>query len=273
MPETTRRHFTRAPRRAGTIETIAGVRSPELGNTRDLHVYLPPGYAGSASRYPVAYMQDGQNLFDPELAFAAPWNAQVAADASARLGYPLIIVGIANLGAHRVDEYSPFADRRVGGGVGDRYLVFVRDRVKAMIDREYRTLPGREHTIIGGASMGGLIALYAYFRFPEVFGRACVQSPALWFAEGAFFDYVDAATYVPGRIFLDVGRREGVQTLYNARRLRDALHARGFVEGDSLRWIEDRVGAHDERAWGRRLKRALPFLLESRTLENGMRAP
>ena len=254
--------FARSSRRSGTLQTIAAVHSPELGNVRDVHVYLPPSYFDGAARYPVVYLQDGQNLFDPRLSFAGAWGADAAADAAARLGYEAILVGVSNVGYARVDEYSPFVDRRVGGGQGERYLAFLIRTVKARIDREFRTRPGRNDTVIGGASMGAVIALYAYFRHPEVFGRAAVQSPALWFASGAMFDYIDAVPLVPGRIFLDVGRREGVQTLRNARRLRDSLLLKGFVARKTLHWVEDRAGTHHEYAWGKRLKKALPFLLE-----------
>jgi predicted alpha/beta superfamily hydrolase len=256
--------FHRGPRLPGSVHTIERVYAPELGNARDIHVYLPPGYDANLARYPVVYLHDGQNLFDPALAFASSWRADAAADAAARLGYECILVGISNVGSARIDEYSPFADLRVGGGRGEHYLAFVVRRIKPLIDSQYRTLPDREHTSVGGASLGGLISLFAFFRYPEVFGRAIVQSPALWFAHGAMLDYVRAAAHVPGRIWLDVGRREGKQTLRNARALRRQLVASGYEDGHTLRWIEDRTGAHDEVAWGRRLKRALPFVLEER---------
>lgn len=246
----------------GTQLVIPRVRSLELGNTRDLHVYLPPGYEESDERYPVLYLQDGQNLFDDAIAFAGAWHAEDAADAASRLGHPCIIVGIANTGIGRIAEYSPFIDARVGGGSGDRYLSFLIDTVKARIDRELRTLPGREHTVIGGASMGGLISLYAFFRHPAIFGRAAVQSASLWFAGGAIFDYVDESPYFPGRIYTDVGAGEGANTLRNARRLRDQLRDKGYVMGETLHWVEDRKGTHSEHAWGKRLRKALPFLLE-----------
>jgi predicted alpha/beta superfamily hydrolase len=261
-PGAKRKRFPRRTRRAGTVQTIAGVYSPELGNRRDLYVYLPPGYDEGAARYPVLYLQDGQNLFDDALSFAGAWGVGEAADAAARLGYEAIIVGIANVGSVRIDEYSPFIDPRLGGGKGERYLSFLVRTVKAMIDRDFRTLSGRDHTLIGGASMGGLLALYAFFRYPDIYGAASVQSPALWFARGAVFDYVNAAPYYPGRMYLDVGRREGEGTLRNARRMRSALIEKGYVENETLKWAEDARGAHHEFAWGRRLKKALPFLLE-----------
>jgi predicted alpha/beta superfamily hydrolase len=254
--------FGRRKRARGTVLSIESVHSLELGNSRDLHIYLPPEYDASEQRYPVMYMQDGQNLFDHHLSFSGAWGANDAADAAARLGYPLIIVGISNVGEARINEYSPFIDPDVGGGQADRYLTFVLNDVKTRIDREFRTLADPDNTVIGGSSMGGLLALYAFFRHGDVFGAASVQSPALWFAGGAMFDYVKAAAWHPGRIYLDVGRREGAATLHNARRIRRQLLNKGYVHNKSLKWVEDWVGTHHEFAWGRRLKKALPFLLE-----------
>jgi predicted alpha/beta superfamily hydrolase len=260
-----RARFPRGTRRTGSVRTLADVYSAELGNHRDLHVYLPPSYDGGDARYPVIYLQDGQNLFDDATSFAGAWGAGIAADSAARLGYEAIIVGVSNVGPVRIDEYSPFVDPRLGGGKGERYLAFLVRTVKPLIDRDFRTQRGRRHTIVGGASMGGLLALYAFFRYPDVFGVACVQSPALWFASGAIFDYVDAAPFYPGRIYLDVGRREGEGTLRNARRMCASLIEKGYVENKTLKWVEDARGAHHESAWGRRLKKALPFLLEEST--------
>jgi predicted alpha/beta superfamily hydrolase len=254
-----RARFPRGTRRTGSVRTLADVYSAELGNHRDLHVYLPPSYDGGDARYPVIYLQDGQNLFDDATSFAGAWGAGIAADSAARLGY------VSNVGPVRIDEYSPFVDPRLGGGKGERYLAFLVRTVKPLIDRDFRTQRGRRHTIVGGASMGGLLALYAFFRYPDVFGVACVQSPALWFASGAIFDYVDAAPFYPGRIYLDVGRREGEGTLRNARRMCASLIEKGYVENKTLKWVEDARGAHHESAWGRRLKKALPFLLEEST--------
>ncbi|MDX2183230.1 MAG: alpha/beta hydrolase-fold protein [Gemmatimonadaceae bacterium] len=255
------RFSRRAPRR-GRVELVSGIYSPGLGNTRDLHVYLPPSYDDSPdARYPVVYLHDGQNLFDDRLSFAGSWRAAAAADAAARLGHEAILVGISNSADGRIGEYTPFRDRRVGGGNADRYLLFVIRTVKPRIDALFRTRGDREHTMLGGSSLGGLVSLYGFFRFPEYFGGASVQSPSLWFADGAIFDYVAAAPYTPGRIFLDVGCQEGEGTLRNARRMREMLLSKGYETGRTLRWVEDRTGKHHESAWGRRLKRALPFLL------------
>jgi predicted alpha/beta superfamily hydrolase len=109
--------------------------------------------------------------------------------------------------------------------------------------------------------MGGLISLFAFFARPDIFGAAAAMSPSLWYAGRAIFDAVKAAPMQPGRIYLDVGRREGEETLANARRLRDLLLSKGYRKGDQLRYVEDRAGGHEEAAWGQRLRAVLPFLL------------
>ncbi|HEU5393809.1 MAG TPA: alpha/beta hydrolase-fold protein, partial [Candidatus Methylomirabilis sp.] len=133
--------------------------------------------------------------------------------------------------------------------------------VKPLVDRRYPTIPGRETTAVVGSSMGGLISLYAFLRRPDVFGVAGILSPSLWFADRAIFSVLEAAPRVPGRIYLDIGRREGAEPLADARCLRDALEAWGYQRGQSLRYLEDRTGVHQESAWGRRFRAALPFLL------------
>ena len=111
--------------------------------------------------------------------------------------------------------------------------------------------------------MGALISLYAFFRRPASFGFVGAMSPALWFGEGEIFPYVEGAANVGGRVYLDVGGREGAGTLANARAMRDLLERKGYRQGRDLKWVEDAHGQHNEAAWGKRLRKALPFLLDS----------
>ena len=236
---------------------LPSVHSPELDNRRDVFVYVPAARARGDARYPVFYMQDGQNLFDPALSFAGTWGVDEALRWAGRRGLDAIVVGIPNMGAARIAEYDPFM------GTGDRYLDFVTQTLKPLVDAQFPTLPDREHTGIAGSSMGGLISLYAFFRYAERFGFAAALSPSLWFADGALLDFVARAPRVPGggRLYLDVGMREGQQTVALARRLRDLLVAKGYETGRDFRWVEDKDGVHHESAWGRRFREALPFLL------------
>lgn len=251
-------------RKQGTLQSLGPVFSPQLKNARGILVYLPPGYDTSSRRYPVVYMQDGQNLFDPRTSFAGDWGLLGVLDSVARRGTVPIVVAIPNMGEERIAEYSPFVDSMAGGGKGDDYLDFLLDTLKPMIDSEFRTIPGREGTGIGGSSMGGLISLYGFFRRPEAFAFCASQSPSLWFADRAIFPFVEAAPFVPGRIYLDIGTDEGTASLANARRMRELLIARGYREGLDLRWVEDAGAGHHEAAWGQRFRTALPFLLTPR---------
>jgi predicted alpha/beta superfamily hydrolase len=133
--------------------------------------------------------------------------------------------------------------------------------VKPLVDARYRTMPQRETTGVVGSSMGGLISLFAFFARPDVFGVLGAMSPSLWVAERAIFGLLEPMPYQPGRIYLDVGRLEGEETLADARRLRDLLEAKGYDPGEQLRYVEDRAGQHEEAAWSRRFRSALTFLL------------
>ena len=245
----------------GRIERIDSVFSPQLDNERDLLISLPGGYDSGDRRFPVIYMHDGQNLFDPATSFSGSWNVDVAMAEVSLDGLDAIVVGIPNMGRDRLAEYSPFEHPQLGGGRGDQYLDFLINTVKPLIDGRYLTAPDREHTGIVGSSMGGLISLYAFFRHPEVFGFAGLLSPSLWLTESDTFEFIEKAPFSPGKLYLDVGDREGDRHVANALRLRDLLEEKGYRLGEDLMWVEEDNGAHHESAWGRRFRDALPFLL------------
>jgi predicted alpha/beta superfamily hydrolase len=233
-----------------------------LSTPRDIVVYLPPDYASGEGRHPVFYLQDGQNLFDPATAFAGDWRLTGTLAELAARGVEAIVVGIANVGRHRLYEYSPFPQPRRGGGGGDRYLRFVTDTLKPMIDRDFRTVPGREGTSIAGSSMGGLISLYGLYRHPDIFGAAGVLSPSVWFGRKAVLDFLTTTrTRLARRLYLDIGLDEPTTAIDDVRRLRDHLLADGMVPGVDLDYVEDEFGAHNEETWGRRVSRALPFVV------------
>ena len=245
----------------GNLQVLEGLYSPQLDNCRDIITYLPPSYDTDARRYPVIYMHDGQNLFDEVTSFAEEWGVDNTMDALGLVGLEAIVVGIFNTGAHRLNEYSPFADAEDRGGEGDRYLDFIVDTLKPRIDADFRTQPERDHTLIAGSSMGGLISLYAFFRRPDVFGKAGIMSPSLWFADRAIFPFVEAAPFKPGKIYLDVGTLEGKTTVADVRHLRELLLRKGYRRHRDLVYVEDRNAGHSEAAWRQRLHFAIDFLL------------
>lgn len=259
----------------GTVKIRERVWSPQLRNRRDIYVYLPRTYKDERRRYPVLYMHDGQNLFDESTSYAGEWRVDETMERLSHIGIEAIVVGVPNMEKERLLEYSPFDDKRFGPGRGDRYLSFLADTVKPLIDRDFRTLDERRHTGVMGSSMGGLISLYAFFRRPRVFGFAGVMSPSFWYANRAIYAYVEAAPYIPGRIYLDVGtreyggsvtekaaRRQSRRHYAGVRRMKRILVKKGYRLRRELLVVEERGAGHNEPAWARRLPMALQFLIE-----------
>jgi predicted alpha/beta superfamily hydrolase len=237
--------------------------SPQLRNRRYVDVYLPDSYDGGRTRYPVVYMQDGQNLSDPAIAFAGQtWHLHEGLSWLAGRGIEPIVVGIHNT-MGRLAEYSPFPDPKHGGGDGDRYARFLIDTVKERIDATYRTRRERSATVVAGSSMGGLISMFLFFRRPSPFGAAAVISPSIWFGGRRILDFVETARQTRGWIYLDVGTAEGSETLRNARALKRVLRRKGYRK-DRLRYVEAEGHQHREADWAWRLPQALEFLLRER---------
>jgi predicted alpha/beta superfamily hydrolase len=239
-----------------------------LKNSRDIVVYLPPGYdAAQGRRYPVLYMQDGQNLFDSETAFAGnEWGLdETAGDLIDRAQIePLIIAGIYNTGLERISEYTPVKDRRGRGGLARKYGKFIAEELKPFIDNEYRTLSDSANTGLGGSSLGGLVSLYLGLKYPHVFSKLIVMSPSVWWANRAILAEVSRfRAKISQKIWLDIGTCEdgaAASSVRNAAALRDELLGKGWRLGRNLAFLEDEGAGHNEQAWGRRIPLALQFL-------------
>lgn len=259
----------------GTVLVQPSVWSQQLGNHRDLLVYLPPSYGTSDRRYPVIYMHDGQNLFDSATAFAGEWRVDETLQVLSAEGIEAIVVGIPNGGKERANEYLPCYDRRFkAGGRAGKYMAFLIESVKPLVDADFRTLPGREHTGLAGSSFGGYVSLFGLLRYPEIFGFAGVFSPAFWPAEKQFRRWVQEWQGRPGRIYMDVGTRETAyhwldryffhllsrRYVASVQRMVSLLRAKGFTD---LYYTEEPGGVHNEAAWARRLPDALRFLLKA----------
>lgn len=228
-------------------------------NNRLISVYVPPGYDDRPhQRYPVLYMQDGQNLFEAARAFAGTaWRLDAAADRiiGHRKARPMIIAAIDHAGSSRIDEYTPTRDEsRNAGGGAQAYAQFVIGQIKPAVELRYRTT-GEAAT--GGASLGGLVALYLALRRPDIFSAAAVMSPSVWWNGQSSLQFVDAFEGKQPRLWVDIGGREGDEALAGARALRDRLRAKGWPD---LHYEEDRKADHSERAWARRVPRVLEFL-------------
>jgi len=254
---------------AANVRVLAdSFRLPQLhGRARRVWLYLPPGYSKSQPRrYPVLYLQDGQNVFDEATAFAGEWGVdetlnQLAANGQNPNG--CIVVAVDNGGDRRLDEYSPWVNAEYKkGGEGDPYTDFLALTLKPYIDAHYRTRPDAAHTAIVGSSMGGLIALYAGLKYPRVFGRVGVFSPAIWFAKDSLLAYERRHRPAPraSRFYFVAGPAESETMLPLMAAVRDGLLARG-VAPRQLRLKAPADGRHAEWFWRREFGPAYRWLL------------
>ena len=251
---------------APRLDRHSGFHSRFLDRSRDLVVYLPPGYDDDRGRrYPVLYMHDGQNLFDPATSFVRGqyWRLGEMADMLIAEGrvQPLVIVGVNHAGTSRVEEYTPTRDRRLGGGHAKTYGRFLIEELKPFVDARYRTLPDRQHTGLGGSSLGGLSTLFLGLRHADVFGKLAVLSPSVWWGRRAILRYVARVGPKPDtRIWLDIGGAEGRVAITDVRRLRAALVAAGWRDHADLRYVEPAGATHSEAAWADRVGNVLEYL-------------
>jgi len=245
-----------------------GFHSCFLPDDRDVTVYLPPGYDDEPNRhYPVLYLHDGQNLFDPRTSFipGRTWQVAETADAVIEAGdvEPLIIVGIANTGERRLAEYTPSRDWKMGGGEAHKYGDLLAHDLLPFITSNYRVRAGVDSTGLGGSSLGGLVTLYLGLKYAGIYGRLAVMSPSVWWNHKSIVGYVNETaprlTHHP-RIWLDVGDAEGRRTLADADLLARRLKAGGWVSEHDLHYERVPGGTHDETAWSHRVGPMLRFL-------------
>lgn len=256
--------------KSGHIETFVSA-SDWLHNHRGIAVYLPPGYAAGQGYYPVLYMHDGNNLFDPQLAFGGqPWWVQHVLNRLISLQFlpPLIVVGVYNtLGRNHEYTWTRMRTRwGEEGGQGPQYARYLTQELMPVIQQRYRIMQGPEYTGVLGSSLGGLISFYLGLHYPHVFGQIGMVSPSLWWNRGEALQ--DAWHYPTGlKLWLDMGTREGARHLrvdrnpnvLNTRRLKQVLQQRGYREGQDLAYLEDRGALHNEWWWGQRLHLPLLF--------------
>jgi predicted alpha/beta superfamily hydrolase len=250
--------------------------------SRNVDVWLPPGYEAGDQRFPAIYMHDGQNLFDPKLSFiGVDWGVAQALErlmAQDRM-QGAIVVGIWNT-RRREQEYVPQkpiessraalarCQSRYGGPpLSDDYLRYLVEELKPYVDAHYRTLPERDCTFVMGSSMGGLISIYAVCEYPEVFGGAGCLSTAWPVVGKPMIAYLQATLPRPGvhKIYFDHGT-EALDATYasHQRQVDQVMRAAGFRAGED--WVTQVFGGadHSERAWRERVHIPLEFLLSPR---------
>ncbi len=256
----------------GDIRLHKKFHSEALGNDRTLIVYLPPDYeTNKEARYPVLYMQDGQNLFDAETSYAGiEWRMDEAAQSliASKTISPLIIVGIYNGLTMRTAEFTPPAmgsDSTTARG--DLYAKFVVNEVKPFIDKTYRTQPDKSHTGIGGGSQGGLMALHIAKQSPQTFGQLALFSPWLRIGDKKLIesDLGDGAFLKGMRVDIDMGSDGGTNypgkdPLADGKELDKFLQGAGLKPGVDYQYTGVKGLEHNEPAWATRVETVLTWL-------------
>ena len=257
-------------RAAGISGDVSPLALPYFLGGRRAWVYLPPGYGGSSRRYPVVYMQDGQNLFDPAASYSGEWRVDETCEALMGAGdiIPFIVVGVENGGAARMVEYTPWPDPEHGGGGADAYLSSLKTVLKPEIDRRYSTLPDPAHTYIAGSSLGGLLAAYAGFSDPGTWGGVIALSPSYWWADEKFKAWAAGRPKPQLKVFYqDMGTLEGsdhAKYMETLRAVERTALAKGFREGEDLYSMEIPGHNHSEASWSQRLPWILKLLFPAR---------
>ena len=280
MEETSRQqNFSTNLGAEGTISPAGVLRLHEFSsrifhNKRMLRVWVPPGYdlpENSERRYPVFYLNDGQNLFESATSFTGvEWEVDETASRMITLGVipPMIFVGIDNARQGRLKEYTPYRSLSplILRPLGAKYPDFLMREVMPFVGQHYRVGKGAENTALGGSSLGGLISLYVASVAAGVFGRLLVESPSLWVANQQILRDAGKFRNWPEKIFMGIGTCESGredkdrQTVENVRELERILRRAGL--GQQRLTVEVAEGAtHSEGAWTARFPRALTFLL------------
>lgn len=261
----------------GRLVYWTDVESEFLGPARHVEVWLPPGYEENPEiRYPVLYMSDGQNLFDPRLSgTGVDWGVDEAVVRLSDAGLipPVIVVGVWNT-EERAQEYSPWH-------AAPAYARFLIEELMPRVDAEFRTLTGPENTAVMGSSMGGLLSFYLVTQRSDVFGSCgCLSTPfmlseAMW---GEILGPIEneapdrtpyivhdleAGLTVPrgARYWFDFGT-EGLDSLYGPTQetVRQWLLGQGLIEGEDFVVRKYEGANHDEASWRARLDDPLTFL-------------
>lgn len=245
----------------GAVEYHRQLSGEGLNHKRDIIVWLPPSYKKNTKKhYPVLYMNDGQNIFDPTTAFTGyDWRVDEVADSLIAMKRieEIIIVGIYNT-LDRLPEYSD-------SDLGTAYMNFVINVVKPLVDSTYRTKSDKEHTGIIGSSLGGLSSLLFVWKRSDIFGMAGCMSTSFWYDDEKTLkevrEYSGHKKNI--KIYLDCGGREK-ELISGYKRMVEILKSKGYKKGKDFDFTLDSKGTHSEQYWAQRVWRPLVFMFVRR---------
>jgi predicted alpha/beta superfamily hydrolase len=266
---------------APQIISVANWASSYTGNgipSRGGRVYLPRGYTqNTTKRYPVLYMHDGQNVFDPGGSFGS-WSADAAATREITQGRmrETIIVAVNNSNA-RFEEYCPAGDQSNSDlpGTGQHYRNYLVNNVMPNINSTYRTLTNKMDTGNMGSSLGGLISAYIGLS-SNVFGLVGAVSPSYWYAPN-FRAWINTQPTRGNRIWQCAGTTEGSSMWDYFWPVYGYYQADGYIENNDIMFAIGCGQEHNEAAWASRVAGAFQFLYnpwdETNLLETNVPAP
>jgi predicted alpha/beta superfamily hydrolase len=228
--------------------------------------------------YPVLYMLDGQNLFEQREGGPHEWGMDEIASVliHERKVPPFIVVGIPHAGAARIHEYLPCdAIPPAGKPAGSEFVDFLVRDIKPRVERAFRVETAPARVGIGGASLGGAIALEAALRRSDHFGLLLAESiPLATGNASAWHSWWTGRLATQGvhftRAYFGMGGKELGNAEANVERnaryvsgLRDIERelVRMKIGPEALKVAVDPDATHDEDAWRARLPAALEFLL------------
>lgn len=249
-----------APQITGNYEIHRDVKSKFLSAARDVIVWLPPSWdkKGTAS-YPVLYMHDGQQVFDPNTStWNHAWDVDDHCTELIKNGelQEIIVVAVYST-ADRKDEYNAAVK-------GEDYTKFIVEELKPFIDKTYRTKPGRETTAVAGASYGGAISFYMAWTRPDVFfGAACLSPAFRYEGREPCLDLVRNALKVPEfKCYLYCGNGDPLEKelMPGMRDMARQLRLAGYKDGLNLLVEEDENAIHNEESWSKHTQAWLKFL-------------
>ena len=232
------------------------IEAPQLQTSKKIWLYLPENYATSTKKFPVIYMHDGQNLFDAKTAYAGEWQIDETLDS---LKAEVIVVGIEHGNEKRIDELTPFKNEKYGGGNANNYLDFIVLNLKPYIDATYRTKTGKYNTAIGGSSLGGLVSYYAALKYPKVFGKAIVFSPAFWI-NPEMYTLTENTKKMKSKLYFMYGDNEDETMVADMERMIDLVNT---TRCSCLHLTRTKVvpeGKHNEKLWSKEFAKAYLWL-------------
>ena len=223
------------------------IESKQLGYAKKIWIYLPKNYELTKKKYPVIYMHDAQNLFDATTSFVGEWNVDEKLDS---LNAQVIIVGIEHGNEKRMEELTPYKNAKYGGGNADNYLDFIVKTLKPEIDKKYRTKTNTRNTGIMGSSLGGLVSYYAILKYPEVFGKAGVFSPAFWFNRKEIIALTEKTLKLKTKIYFLCGDNEGdADVIADLNKIDDLVSEKRCECKNLTKKKIVKGGQHNEKLW------------------------